>query len=83
MKITRVLIFAVLCYSGACNAQQKEEWKPLFNGKDLQGWEQLNGKAKYEVVDGAIVGSTVPDEPNSFLTTKEKYGHEFRHTDKK
>jgi hypothetical protein len=74
MKITRVLIFAVLCYSGACNAQQKEEWKPLFNGKDLQGWEQLNGKAKYEVVDGAIVGSTVPDEPNSFLTTKEKYG---------
>jgi hypothetical protein len=74
MKITRVLIFAVLCYSGACNAQQKEEWKPLFNGKDLQGWEQLNGKAKYEVVDGAIVGTTVPDEPNSFLTTKEKYG---------
>jgi hypothetical protein len=74
MKITRVLMFAVLCYSGACNAQQKEDWKPLFNGKDLKGWEQLNGKAKYEVVDGAIVGTTVPDEPNSFLTTKEKYG---------
>lgn len=74
MKITKVLMLAVLCFSGACNAQQKDGWKPLFNGKDLQGWEQLNGKAKYEVVDGAIVGTTVPDEPNSFLTTKEKYG---------
>lgn len=74
MKITKVLMFAVLCISGACNAQEKDGWKPLFNGKDLQGWEQLNGKAKYEVVDGTIIGTTVPDEPNSFLTTKEKYG---------
>jgi hypothetical protein len=74
MKITHVLMFTLLCYSGACKAQEKDGWKPLFNGKDLQGWEQLNGKAKYEVVDGEIVGTTVPDEPNSFLTTKDKYG---------
>lgn len=77
MNITKVLILAVICYSGSCNAQQQKEsagWKSLFNGKDLQGWEQLNGKAKYEVENGEIVGTTVSNEPNSFLTTKEKYG---------
>ena len=22
-----------------------QNWKPLFNGKNLKGWQQLNGKA--------------------------------------
>ncbi|MET3112850.1 hypothetical protein AAKU52_000568 [Pedobacter sp. CG_S7] len=49
-------------------------WQSLFNGKDLKGWKQLNGKAKYEVKNGEIVGTTVPNEPNSFLTTEKEYG---------
>ena len=43
------------------------------NGKDLEGWEQINGSAKYEVKDGAIVGTSVPNSPNSFLCTKKRY----------
>ena len=46
----------------------------LFNGKDLSGWKQLNGKAKYQVVNGEIVGTTVHGEPNSFLVTAQDYG---------
>ena len=46
----------------------------LFNGKDLSGWKQLNGKAKYEVINGEIVGTTVPNTPNSFLVTDKNYG---------
>lgn len=53
---------------------QRGAWKPLFNGKDLQGWKQLNGKAKYTVEQGEIVGTTVMGEPNSFLTTDKNYG---------
>ena len=49
-------------------------WISLFNGKDLSGWEQLNGLAKYEVKDGVILGSSVPKSPNSFLCTKKQYG---------
>jgi hypothetical protein len=45
----------------------------LFNGKDLTGWKQLNGKAKYTVEKGEIVGTTVFGEPNSFLTTEQAY----------
>jgi len=35
----------------------KEHAIALFNGKDLTGWEVEIGKAKWEVRDGAIVGS--------------------------
>ena len=48
---------------------QQDGWTPLFNGKDLQGWQQLNGKAKYTVQNGVIVGETVYGEPNSFLSS--------------
>jgi len=51
-----------------------QNWKPLFNGKDLSGWRQLNGKAKYTVEKGEIVGTTVFGEPNSFLATENNYG---------
>ncbi|MBI4662669.1 MAG: DUF1080 domain-containing protein [Verrucomicrobia bacterium] len=51
-----------------------EGWIALFNGKDLDGWEQLNGSAKYEAKDGCIVGTSVPNSPNSFLCTKKHYG---------
>lgn len=51
-----------------------QNWKPLFNGKDLKGWHQLNGKAPYKVENGAIVGYSKLGTPNSFLCTKEKYG---------
>ena len=49
-------------------------WRPLFNGKTLDGWYACNGTAPYTVEDGAIVGRTVVDSPNSFLCTKETFG---------
>jgi hypothetical protein len=50
------------------------KWQQLFNGKNLQGWKQLNGKARYEAKNGEIIGTTVINEPNSFLSTEKKYG---------
>jgi hypothetical protein len=49
-------------------------WTRLFNGKNLDGWQQRNGLAKYEAKDGCIVGTSVPNSPNSFLCTKKDYG---------
>lgn len=51
-----------------------QDWEPLFNGKNLNGWIQRNGKATYKVEDGAIVGYTKMNTPNSFLCTKKEYG---------
>ncbi len=52
----------------------EEGFVPLFDGKTLQGWVQRGGKAKYAVVDGMIVGTSVPNTPNSFLCTEKTYG---------
>ena len=56
-------------------AQQKTNagWTNLFNGRDLAGWKQLNGKAKYTVFNSEITGTTVSGEPNSFLATEKTY----------
>jgi hypothetical protein len=48
-------------------------WANLFNGKDLDGWVQRGGKAKYRVEDNQIVGSSVPNTNNSFLCTRKHY----------
>lgn len=52
----------------------QEKWITLFNGKNLTGWKQLNGKASYEVKNKEIIGTTVFGEPNSFLVTEKDYG---------
>jgi hypothetical protein len=65
---------AVLAAVGFAAAAEVGGWVSLFNGKDLEGWEQINGKAKYEAKDGTILGSSVPNSPNSFLCTKKHYG---------
>lgn len=56
------------------NKGEDDGWVMLFNGEDLSGWEQVNGTAPYEVVDGVIVGTTVTNSPNSFLATENTYG---------
>ncbi|MBN1845691.1 MAG: DUF1080 domain-containing protein [Sedimentisphaerales bacterium] len=55
-------------------AAGEESWQDLFDGKTLNGWVQRNGQARYEVVDGVIVGTTVAGTPNSFLCTEKDYG---------
>ena len=66
-------LIAAIAISGA-TAFAEEGFTPLFNGKDLTGWEQHSGKAEYRVEDGAVVGKTVLGTGNSFLCTKEQYG---------
>jgi hypothetical protein len=69
MKIKFLVI--LLAMSSINYGQQ--EWENLFNGKDLTGWNQINGKAIYSVVDSAIVGEAVLNSPNSFLATEKTY----------
>jgi hypothetical protein len=60
--------------SGNGDGTDSAGWTSLFDGKDLKGWHQLNGHAKYSVENGEIVGTTVSNEPNSFLATDSTYG---------
>ncbi len=67
------LVIAPLFLTSAATAAESE-WASLFNGKDLTGWEQKNGRAQYTVEEGCIVGSSVSNSPNSFLCTTKDYG---------
>jgi hypothetical protein len=78
MNLMRLAYLPVLALMlTGCAAAPRAEgdgWVMLFSGRDLTGWEQINGTAKYEAKDGMIVGTSVPKSPNSFLCTKQKYG---------
>lgn len=78
MNLSKPLAAMVLISLLACAAQAADKdagFTALFNGKTLEGWKQLGGKAKYEVVNGEIVGSSVPNTSNSFLCTEKNYGN--------
>ncbi|MBO6696594.1 MAG: DUF1080 domain-containing protein, partial [Henriciella sp.] len=53
--------------------EEQTGWVELFDGQSLEGWNQVNGEAPYESVDGVIRGTNIFDTPNSFLATDEEY----------
>lgn len=70
LNLTAGLFCMALC--GAIAWSDEPGLRPLFNGKDLTGWE---GDTKlWKVTDGAIVGDSAGIEHNQFLVTKEEFG---------
>lgn len=64
---------------GAIAIASENGFVPLFNGNDLSNWEQHGGKAQYSIEGDEIVGTAIPDTPNSFLCTKKEYGDFILH----
>ena len=49
------------------------EWKPLFNGKDLDGWKAIDGPASsWKVEDGLLFCS---GQGSGWLSTAKEYGN--------
>ncbi|NUQ63086.1 MAG: DUF1080 domain-containing protein [Pirellulales bacterium] len=65
-----MLVFTAL--TGVSYAAEGE-WRSLFDGKNLDGWEKHGGKAEYAVEDGAVVGHSVSNTQNTFLCTKDLF----------
>lgn len=74
--MTKTLLFTALLVSSWLPIQgQEPDWEDLFNGKDLDGWVRMGGKARFEVSDSVIVGTTAEGTPNSFLCTDRTFGN--------
>jgi len=73
MKKVSFLLFILILCGLSVETYAQEPWSPLFNGRNLKGWKQLNGTAKYKVKDGMLTGTTVVGSPNSFLCTTTDY----------
>lgn len=67
-----LLISAVILVN--CTQKKESPWKNLIINNSLEGWSTKGGNATYKVIEGAIVGTTVPNTPNTFLTTNKMYG---------
>jgi len=75
-NFTMGIVVAALALTGLTFSTDAADdgWVSMFDGKSLEGWTQLNGTAKYEVVDGTIKGTTNEGSPNSFLCSDKLYG---------
>ena len=70
----KMLLGGMLLVMVANQLSAKEGWIELFNGKNLKNWRVLNGQADFVVRDGAIVGISKLNTPNTFLATRIEYG---------
>src|SRR5262245_44281670 len=74
LRMVGLLGLCLALFPVAAADPDKDGFVALFNGKNLDGWEQRNGTATYRVEDGCIVGKTTEGSPNSFLCTVKEYG---------
>lgn len=75
-KLNRIGILVLISFVFySCSEQEKDNtpWVLLFDTETLNGWTQKGGEATYEVREGTIVGTTVPNTSNSFLTSDKMY----------
>ena len=71
-RIHRIVIVSIVLLAGV-TAWAASKPTPLFNGKDLSGWEIHSGTATYKVEGDAIVGTTAEGSGNTFLCTTREY----------
>ncbi|MFW6164255.1 MAG: 3-keto-disaccharide hydrolase, partial [Planctomycetota bacterium] len=77
MRTATVLCVAVLAF--AAIAVGAEEWRPLFNGKDLEGWKATDA-SKFKVEDGCLVGFQEDGKGADIFTTERFEDFELRFT---
>ena len=78
LMIVQVVIAAVAILAVSA-ASAAEGWTPLFNGKNLDGWDVV-GNAKAEVVDGVLIGAQKTPRGGNLLTKAKYDNFELRFT---
>jgi Domain of Unknown Function (DUF1080) len=56
-----------------CGAAESDELEPIFNGKDLSGWQVPDPNPFWRVVDGVLVGENDSARKGHVLYTKKPY----------
>ncbi|HKL33315.1 MAG TPA: DUF1080 domain-containing protein [Tangfeifania sp.] len=74
-RIALLFVAGIFALAGSVDAQ---EYKSLFNGKNLDGWN-IHGTEKWYVEDGLLICESGPDEEYGYLST-EKYYDDFELT---
>ena len=72
-QMKRLFLICSLVGIVSVSAHAQNNWRNLFNGKNLKGWTKLNGTADYKVKDGVIMGTTKTGTPNTFLAFNDTF----------
>jgi Domain of Unknown Function (DUF1080) len=77
--ISRFCLLVFCCFGlapvwpiAAASAEQSD-WVPLFNGKDLTGWQVPNPNPFWRVVDGVFIGENDAAKKGHVLYTQKAY----------
>ena len=65
-------ILAIALVSAAWAAEPKLE--PIFNGKDLTGWQSTDMQSFWRVENGVLVGESIGTLKENYLRTEKSYG---------
>ncbi|MEO1995385.1 MAG: DUF1080 domain-containing protein [Planctomycetaceae bacterium] len=71
LVITSVTVLCAAVVLGQKSQDLSPQWEPLFNGRDLSGWNKV-GQEKWIVEDGAIYGEGITDQ-YGYLATENTY----------
>lgn len=69
----QLIFLAALLFTTSLEAQT-DGFRPLYNGKDLTGWESYGGNAPFTAEGENILGTAIINTPNTFLCTDRPYG---------
>ena len=72
-RLTLVALITGSFLGANVKAQAPAGYTSLFDGKTLNGWKQVTGKATYSVENEMIVGTSAVEPHNSFLVTNNEY----------
>jgi len=70
--LTAIVVLTVVLVATA-QSRAQSDWRPLFNGKDLAGWQNAAGQAPgagWKVVDGTMVREAASGD----IWTKDRFG---------
>jgi len=69
----RNIIGTFVLAASLCAATFAQEFKPIFNGRDLSGWKVPDPNPFWKVADGVLIGENNPEKKGSMLWTEKSY----------
>src|SRR4030065_1949124 len=69
LKLVWIILFGVLCFAAGAAIAAEDGFKPIFDGRTLEGWKAAE-MSYWSVKDGAITGRSTQQNPvksNQFL----------------
>src|SRR4051794_24529094 len=74
MSLSNLRFAALLLSCAGISTAAEPPWTALFDGKTLNGWRVSGGTAKFDVIDGVLIGESRPNTEHTFLCAVREYG---------